>query len=159
MKLIRCKKCNDVVRLIESKWRTCECGKSGGQYNKDFMSATVGGDCEIIGISNLMFKKKYKKLSDEEKTEYKKKINHHPCEIWFGELLGDYQIIRIKSSKGPRLKAKVKWLKKASKITFIDKRDYSVNILGNKKPKSIVIEGNSKPKPSFKEKRDEAHKK
>jgi hypothetical protein len=43
-KLIRCKKCEDIVRLVHTKWRKCECGKSGGQYNDDMISATVGGD-------------------------------------------------------------------------------------------------------------------
>jgi len=149
MKLIRCKTCGDVVRLIEKRWRVCECGESGGQYNEDFMSATVGGNCEILGISNLMFDKRYRRMSDKRKTEYKKQINHHPCEIWFGEVLGDYQIIRIESPDGPRLEAKVEWLKNGSKITFKDKRKYSLNIRGNRKPKSVFIEGNTKPRPSF----------
>jgi len=34
MKLVRCNQCGDVTRLIHTKWRQCECGKSGGQYNK-----------------------------------------------------------------------------------------------------------------------------
>ena len=53
MKLIRCKTCNDVVRLIDKKWRMCYYGDCGRQYNKDMMSATVAGNCDIVGISNL----------------------------------------------------------------------------------------------------------
>lgn len=139
MKLIRCKKCEDVVRLIESKWRTCECGSSGGQYNIDSITATVGGDCEIIGLSNLFFDEKYRKLSEEEKEEYKKEIEHHPCEVWFGELEGDKQIHRIKSPKGPRLNIEIEYIGKACVINFKDKRDYELNIKGNKKPKKIII--------------------
>jgi hypothetical protein len=139
MKLIRCRKCEDVVRLIETKWRTCECGNSGGQYNGDSVTATVGGDCDVVGLSNLFFDNKYRKLSDEEKEEYKKEINHHPCEVWFGELEGDKQIHRIKSSKGPRLKMDIDYIGNACVITFKDNRDYKVNLKGNKKPKKLII--------------------
>lgn len=149
MKLIRCRKCEDVVRLIDTKWRTCECGKSGGQYNEDSVTATVGGDCDVVGLSNLFFDNKYRKLSDEEKEEYKKEINHHSCEVWFGELEGDKQIHRIKSSKGPRLKMDIDYIGKACVITFKDNRDYKVNLKGNKKPKKLIIP-DANMKPSFK---------
>jgi len=149
MKLIRCRKCEDVVRLIETKWRTCECGESGGQYNEDSVTATVGGDCDVVGLSNLFFDNKYRKLSDEEKEEYKKEINHHPCEVWFGELEGDKQIHRIKSSKGPRLKMDIDYIGKACVITFKDNRDYKVNLKWNKKPKKLIIP-DANVEPSFK---------
>jgi len=116
------------------------------------MSATVGGKCEILGLSNLMFNKKYRKLTEEEKIAYKKKINHHYCEVWFGELLGDKQIIRIKSPKGPRINAKVRWNKKSSTLIISDDRDYELNLPGDRKPKTINIEENSKPNPNFKAK-------
>ena len=123
MKLIRCKNCNDVVRLVHTHWRMCDCGKSGGQYNEDLITATVGGDCEIFGISNLFFDEEFNKLSEEEKVEYRSKINHYWCEIWFGEGDGDFQIHRIKSPKGPRLKMVVEWvgknLTKSNKILII----------------------------------------
>lgn len=146
MKLIRCRKCNDVVRLIETKWRVCECKRSGGQYNKDLMTATVGGDCDIVGISNLFFDDAYRKMDDKEKTKYKKKIKHHPCEIWYGEGLGDLQIHRIKNPSGPRLKMKVEWVDEThTKSTFIDKRKYVVNIKGNKRPKFVIVENEMRP--------------
>ena len=151
MKLIRCKKCNDVVRLIHTKWRTCDCGKSGGQYNDDLLSATVGGKCDIVGISNLFFDDKFRALSDKEKVKFRKKINHHYQEIWYWELLGDFQIHRIKSPEGPRLKIKIKRIDdKNVKLIFKDKRKYSLNIPGDRSPKSIVIE--SPMISSFKEK-------
>ncbi len=157
MKLIRCKNCEDVVRLIETRWRTCECGYSGGQYNKDSITATVGGDCDIVGLSNLFFDNKYRKLSDEEKEEYKKETKHASCEVWFGELEGDKQIHRIKSPKGPRLKMDIDYIGKACIITFKDKRDYKVNLKGNKKPKKLIIP-DANIKPSFKKEKIKEYK-
>ena len=61
MKLIFCNSCKDVVRLIEKKWRKCYCSKSGGQYNVGGVTATVGGDCKVIGIPNTFFKKEFQK--------------------------------------------------------------------------------------------------
>lgn len=149
MKLIRCKSCNDVVRLIERKWRMCECGKGGGQYNKDMVTATVGGDCDVVGISNLFFDDKYRKMSEKEKTEHKKEIDHSPCEIWYGGGYEDEQIFKIKSPKGPRLNADVEWINGDSKLTFKDKRDF--NGASKKNPKFIITKDNPKPNPSFKD--------
>jgi hypothetical protein len=151
MKLIRCKNCNDVVRLIHTEWRMCDCKKSGGQYNEDLITATVGGSCEVFGISNLFFNDEFNKLNEDEKVEYRKKIRHHWCEIWFGEVEGDVQIQRIKSPKGPRLEMKVEWVdKEHTKSTFTDKRKYKINLKGNKTPK-FIITGNEMI-PSFKDK-------
>jgi len=152
MKLIRCKNCDDVIRLIHTKWRMCDCKKSGGQYNQDLMTATVGGNCEVFGISNLFFDEDFNKLNEEEKIKYRKSINHHWCEIWFGEVEGDNQIHRIKSPKGPRLKMSVEWCgEELTKSTFIDKRDYSINLPYDKKPKSVIVGNNMEP--SFKDKK------
>ncbi len=153
MKLIRCKNCNDVIRLIHTKWRMCDCEKSGGQYNEDLLSATVGGDCDIIGISNLFFDEDFRKLSEEEKVEYRKSINHHYCEIWYGENSGDYQIHRIDSPKGPRLLMDVEFIDGNKTIsTFIDNRNYSINLPNNNKPAKIFLDNDMNP--SFK---DEYH--
>jgi hypothetical protein len=155
MKLIRCRNCNDVVRLVHTQWRVCDCKKSGGQYNEDLITATVGGDCNVFGISNLFFNDEFNKLNENEKIKYRKKIRHHWCEIWFGEVEGDVQIHRIKSPLGPRLKMKVEWVgKNETKSTFFDRRNYSINLNGNKKPKYIIT-GNEM-KPSF---LDEEHRK
>lgn len=142
MKLIRCKSCDDVVRLIHTKWRKCECGRSGGQYNDDFISATVGGDCEVIGIRNDWInagkiKRKYPELNT----------------IIQGEYLGDVQIHRIISSNGPKLKISIEQLdKKFNEITFNDKRKYTINVKGDKSPKTIKIPIN-KLGPSFNNKK------
>ncbi len=146
MKLIRCKNCNDVVRLVHTHWRMCDCGQSGGQYNEDLITATVGGNCEVFGISNLFFDEDFNKLSEDEKIEYRKEIGHYWCEIWFGEVKGDVQIHRINSPKGPRLKMKVEWVEEnKTKSTFIDKRNYSINLNGDKKPKYIITDNEMKP--------------
>lgn len=151
MKLIRCSKCNDVIRLVEKEWRMCDCKKSGGQYNKDFMTATIGGKSEVFGISNLFFDEDFRKLSEKEKVRFRKKINHFTSEIWWGEMQGDNQIHRIKSGKGPRLKMKVEWIdKNHTKSIFLDRRKYSINLKRNKKPKFVIVE--NKMKPSFKNK-------
>lgn len=147
MKLIRCNKCEDVVRLIEREWRNCDCGKSGGQYNEDMISATIGGDCEVIGLRNDFFK---------EKPFSKKRGEDGKNIIIQGEYLGDNQIYRIKSSKGPRLKIEITENdNNTHDITFTDKRKYTINLKGNKSPKTIKgIPSNKKP--SFKDTKNES---
>ncbi len=138
MKLIRCKECNDVVRLVHIEWRKCDCGESGGQYNDDLLSATVGGNCEVIGIRNDFFEK-----SREDR------VSEHIDSIIQGEYNGDLQINRIESSNGPKLKMEIKKLGDNVKITFIDDRKYSMNLAGNKMPRTIEIPYNDTP--SFKD--------
>lgn len=139
MKLIKCNKCYDVVRLIAKAWRKCDCGKSGGQYNDDNLSATVGGDCEVIGLRNdFLYKKPFSKgRCDDGK-------NH----IIQGEYKGDVQIWRIKSADGPKLKCIIEKISDTETlITFKDRRKYSINLKGNKMPKSIKMPFS--PKGSF----------
>ena len=142
MKLIRCNQCGDVAILIHTIWRQCECGKSGGQYNDDMISATVGGDCEVIGIRNDYFAAKQfsKERSDEGD------LNN----IIQGEYDGDVQIHRIKSGDGPKLKMEIEAINKTNnKITFTDDREYTINVKGDKSPKTIEVPIN-KNGPSFK---------
>jgi hypothetical protein len=140
-KLIRCKKCEDIVRLIHTNWRKCECGKSGGQYNDDMMSATVGGDCEVIGLRNDYFTKK----------PFSKARNDNDLNaIIQGEYDGDVQIHRIKSGDGPKLKMEIEAIDDDNnKITFTDDRKYTINVKGDKSPKTIEVPIN-KNGPSFK---------
>jgi hypothetical protein len=145
VKLIRCNNCEDVVRLIERDWRSCDCGESGGQYNQDMISATVGGDCEVIGLRNDFFK---------EKPFSKKRGEDGKNIIIQGEYLGDNQIHRIDSGKGPRLKMDITENgDDTHDITFTDKRKYTINVKGkDKSPKTIKgIPSNSTP--SFKDKK------
>ncbi|MFP4019735.1 MAG: hypothetical protein ACLFUH_10865 [Bacteroidales bacterium] len=51
MKLIFCKECEDIVRLIPEETRYCQCGKSSGKYT-DNLYAWYSGPCIPIGIAN-----------------------------------------------------------------------------------------------------------
>ena len=52
MKLIVCRECQDVVRLIQGEKRTCKCGKVGGKY-LDELNAVYFGDMAVpIGFAN-----------------------------------------------------------------------------------------------------------
>lgn len=138
MKLIRCKNCDDVVRLIHTKWRICECGKSGGQYNDLTMSATVGGDCEVIGIRNDFFE--FEPFSEERNSRNG---------IIQGEYEGDVQIYRIESPKGPKLNINFEKIDdKTFKAVFKDNRRYSINLESNKQPEFVYLPFSDTP--SFK---------
>jgi hypothetical protein len=53
MKLILCKKCQDVVRLIQDEERFCKCKSCSGQYTDDLNAWYRGGEHVIpIGFSN-----------------------------------------------------------------------------------------------------------
>ena len=54
MKLICCKKCNDVVNLLHTT-RTCYCGNSAGKYLDDNITAVVNKDSVVVGIDNNGF--------------------------------------------------------------------------------------------------------
>jgi len=106
------------------------------------MSATVGGDCEVIGIRNDYFAAKQfsKERSDEGD------LNN----IIQGEYDGDVQIHRIESGDGPKLKMKIEKIDEDNnKITFTDDRKYTINLKGGKSPKTIEVPIN-KNGPSFK---------
>ena len=55
MKLLACPVCHDVLGLLGQEWRICLCGASGGQYNADLMTATVGGAARVFGVGNPFF--------------------------------------------------------------------------------------------------------
>jgi endogenous inhibitor of DNA gyrase (YacG/DUF329 family) len=53
MKLVLCKECGDIIRLIKEAERHCFCGKSCGRYEKDGLNAWYKGDMAIpLGIAN-----------------------------------------------------------------------------------------------------------
>ena len=149
MKLIHCKKCHDVVRLVHTKWRVCECKSVGGQYNEDLMSATIGGDADVLGIPNPFFDEVFKYLIEENggRDYYRKSHGWGKQDIWYGGGPGDLQIMIINSPKGPRLSMNVEMVDKShTKSTITDKRDYVVD--GKKLP--FVVLGNQMH-PSFKQ--------
>jgi hypothetical protein len=138
MKLIRCKNCDDVVRLIHTRWRTCECRQSGGQYNGLTMSATIGGNCEVIGIRNDFFE--HEPFSEERNIRNT---------IIQGEYEGDIQIYRIESPLGPSLKIRIEdYDSGVFKVIFEDDRNYSINLKGNKSPEFVYLPASNTP--SFK---------
>ena len=51
MKLIMCRKCLDIVRLIEIDRKNCDCEASWGYY-KDDLNAVYGGEAIPIAILN-----------------------------------------------------------------------------------------------------------
>lgn len=51
MKLVLCKECQDIVRLIEEK-RVCQCGKVGGKYVDDLNAVYFGDMAVPIGFAN-----------------------------------------------------------------------------------------------------------
>ncbi len=71
MKLILCPRCNDIVRLIDSK-RSCKCGASYGYY-KDKRNAVINPVAIPIGIDNksLAFAVRRRPLVDYELNEIK----------------------------------------------------------------------------------------
>lgn len=50
MKLIFCKYCQDVIKLIQQK-RSCQCGKISGYY-VDHLNAEVSDEAIVIGFDN-----------------------------------------------------------------------------------------------------------
>ena len=55
MKLLICPQCSDIVLLRQEKRRSCECGKSWGEYCEDGLNAVLGGNAIPIGIENRSF--------------------------------------------------------------------------------------------------------
>ena len=146
MKLLYCPVCADVVRLIAEEWRACDCGESGGQYNTDGMTATLGGLSRVFGVSNTFFNELWLVLNDEQKAAYREKNHYGPGDCWWGEFQGDTQIFRIAEASGPRLEVFVEKIDiRTNKVIVIDKREFTID---GKKQEFVVVPAN--PVPSFK---------
>jgi len=52
MKLLLCKECQDIVRLIQEEKRVCKCGKVGGKYTDDLNAVYFGEMAIPIGFAN-----------------------------------------------------------------------------------------------------------
>lgn len=109
MKLIFCPECRDVTRLILEAWRRCKCGASGGQYNTDSVSATVGGKALVFGIPNPFFWGRgqvWLSLSADERQWVRNLWPDQESDIWWGPEEGPgTHIARVKNPKGPRVKS------------------------------------------------------
>jgi len=52
MKLLLCKECQDIVKLIRDEKRVCKCGKVGGKYTDDLNAIYFGEMAVPIGFAN-----------------------------------------------------------------------------------------------------------
>ena len=138
MKLIYCNKCRDVIRLIQENWRKCYCGKSGGQYNDDLVTATVGGSCKVFGIANPFFSKEFQKAKNKQYVRWKYGYGYESTDIWYGEYKNDTQVFRIKSPNGPKLKMRINKLNsKQNGIWINDDRKFRI---GGKELYYVVVD-------------------
>lgn len=101
MKLIYCPVCDDVFRLIDTEWRICQCGRSGGQYTPDSETACIGGIGKVFGIPNPFFSEAYMAPPQIIKGLREKYNNLWSTEVWWGEYKGDWQLIRVSNPMGP----------------------------------------------------------
>ncbi len=118
MKLIHCPACGDVVGLTVDTWRQCLCGASGGQYNLDQVTATIGGMAQPFGIDNAFL----------ERTDGKPPEVRQGTNCWWGEYPGDVQILRIESAEGPRLEVLVRPVREDghNEVWVVDGRPFTV---------------------------------
>ena len=141
MKLIYCMNCKDVVKLAKDKWRKCECGNSGGQYNSDNLTATIGGLVKVLGIANPFFQEPFSYLTKTGQEAFRLMSGYSKNDCWWGEFSGDLQIVRITSPNGPRIEMKIEEIPDEGKrkLTFIncDNIDYQVD---NKRPEFIIVD-------------------
>ena len=100
MKLLFCSDCHDVHELITNVWRKCLCGKSGGQYNRDGMTATIGGRARVFGVGNTFFNELYPLLGPDGKKTVREKYFGQETDAWWGEYPGDQQIFRVRLADG-----------------------------------------------------------
>ncbi len=55
MKLLFCKKCEDVFRIRLGLWRSCRCGKTKGRYTDLCYAEYSGEEAVPLGFSNSSF--------------------------------------------------------------------------------------------------------
>jgi len=126
MKLLFCPLCRDVRGLHYAEWRKCLCGESGGQYNEDNVTATIGGAARVFGIANPFFNELFPILETWQVEIVRKKWGYDDRrgECWWGEFGGDQQIMRIPSADGPRLVVR----KDDGRVIIEDERtDYTID--------------------------------
>jgi hypothetical protein len=113
MKLIYCPVCDDIFRLVTYEWCCCRCGRSGGQYNADNLTAVIGGKGKVFGIPNPFFFEGYM-AAPEDIIRLRHKYNDQwITDIWWGEYAGDWQLIRVNNPLGP---IPTNWFKRVEKL-------------------------------------------
>lgn len=103
MKLLYCDVCHHVVAIRGSHWSKCDCGRIGGQYNEDGVTATVGGPARVFGVANPFFAPEWQQLTPGQQQDKREAYNYGPSDCWWGGYEGDSQLLFIKSPSGPRL--------------------------------------------------------
>lgn len=135
MKLLWCDVCHSVIQITSNEWRRCTCGRVGGQYNVDEVTATIGGKGRVFGISNPFFSLSWLTWAEETKQEFRRK--HYPegqgSDCWWGNYIGDVQLFWIESSKGPRLKTQSRLVSKKDNAQVI--RTVEIRIIDTRKRK------------------------
>jgi len=154
MKLLWCSDCHSVVQITNKVWRKCDCGKIGGQYNADDVTATIGGikttsgsngelrASGVFGIANWFFLNSFAAKSAKDKMEYRYKWapEGDGSDCWWGSYAGDQQLFFIELPDGPRLivTSKLTVMKDKVKVEISnDGRDWYID--GKKNKKSVTI--------------------
>lgn len=82
MKLLYCKKCNDVFSLKVDRVQTCECGECAGRYT-DTPNAVFTGNGFIIVIDNTTLQQRY---DESIKSDPNRKLTIIENLIWRGQI-------------------------------------------------------------------------
>lgn len=134
MKLLFCPACHDTFGLRAEQWRRCVCGASGGQYNRDKETATIGGKARVFGIGNPFFFPTWLAKTEDERQALRASYYQRDQDCWWGEspdTPGDVQLFRIPDAAGPRLRIKILYypdrLGSTKVIQIIDKREFTVD--------------------------------
>jgi hypothetical protein len=138
MKLIFCPDCHYVFNLITQRWLLCGCGHSGGQYNRDKVTATIGGKATVFGIGNPFFAHDWQALSEAQREVRRVASGYSGRDCWWGDFPGDVQIFRVEDPHGPRARIKMYYDRDTLgyRISIVDKRPMLVG--GN--PELRVVE-------------------
>ncbi len=147
MKLLHCPLCGDALGLLGREWRVCVCGASGGQYNADHVTATLGGAARVFGVANPFFNEIFPLLD----AAHVRKVHDHfgytdqDGEIWWGEFPGDVQIFRVEDPDGPRLDVDVERVDaKRNKVRVKpDGRPFTID--GKADLTEVVVPSNPRP--------------
>lgn len=134
MKLLFCPACHDAFSLRPEQWRRCRCGASGGQYNRDKETATIGGRARVFGVGNPFFFPTWLAKTDNERQALRASYYQRSQDCWWGEspdTPGDVQLFRIADAAGPRLRIKIIYnhdhTLRNKTIKIIDKRVFTVD--------------------------------
>ncbi len=146
MKLLQCPLCGDVLGLLGREWRVCVCGASGGQYNADHVTATVGGAARVFGIANPFFNELFPLLDAAHVRKVHERFGYadRAGEIWWGEFAGDLQIFRVDDPAGPRLEVDVEPVdRRTNRVKVVDGRAFTID--GKADLREVVVPTNPRP--------------